>query len=487
MKRLLLALSVVLSLMVGDALIASHPVVTLDGVKPGSTPFISFVTLRLRSTSDLTMVSFSIRPKQGSQTRAIAATYSSGYLQRTGYYQPGSGKFTVPVFGLYQGRQNTVTVTSTFADGTTQPNRVNITTPAYDGGTFTSPTIVQARLRNTPLSYDFSLLKAYAVDDTPVIIDSDSEVRWVGSAGRGGQQSLLYNNGIYVPNGTSIVRLEFDGRKRTIADYGSAGITGFHHNFDYGRDGILTEVDLAGQPEATLMEVDANSGALLHTWNMLTIISNAMIAGGDNPADFILPGQDWFHNNAAAYRPSDDSLVVSSRENFVITLDYDTQAVKWILGDPTKHWHDFSSLRAFALTLGADTLPPIGQHAVSIVKDQLLLMDDGQQSTIEMPLGEERTYSAPRKYSITNTTATEVFHYFNAPSIFSPFCSSAYEDTTDNYLFDYTIAGPFISDDILALDSNGNVAFYYRYALIDGACGTAFYANPIHLENLLFQ
>ncbi len=487
MKKLIIVLSAALSLVVSGDIVANHPVVTLDGVKAGITPFISFVTLRLRSTSDLTMVSFTIKPKQGSQTRPISATYSSAYLQRTGYYRPGSGKFTVPVFGLYQGRQNTVTVTSTFADATTQQSRVNITTAAYDGGTFTSPTIVQPRLRNTTLSYDYALLKAYAVDDTPVIIDSDSEVRWVGSAARGGQQSLLYNNGIYVPSGTSIVRLEFDGRKRTIADYSSVGVADFHHNFDYGRDGILTEVDLTGEPEATLLEVDANSGAVLQTWNMQTIISNAMIAGGDNPADFILPGQDWFHNNAAAYRPSDDSLVVSSRENFVITLDYDTQAVKWILGDPTKHWHDFSSLRAFALTLGTDTLPPIGQHAVSIVKDQLLLMDDGQQSTIEMPLGEERTYTAPRKYSITNTTATEVFHYYNDPSIFSPYCSSAYEDTTGNYLFDYTIAGPFVSDDIVALDSNGNVAFYYRYALIDGACGTAFYADPIHLENLLFQ
>ena len=138
------------------------------------------------------------------------------------------------------------------------------------------------------------------------------------------------------------------------------------------------------------MEIDENEGAVAPTSTMQTIISNAMTAGGDTPADFILPGPDWFHNNAAAYRPSDDSLVVSSRENFVITLDYDTQAVKWILGDPTKHWPDFSSLRAFALNLGADTLPPIGQHAVPIVKDQLLLLDDGQQSSIRMPPGEQR-------------------------------------------------------------------------------------------------
>ena len=78
-----------------------------------------------------------------------------------------------------------------------------------------------------------------------------------------------------------------------------------------------------------------------------------MIAGGDDPSLFVYPAPtDWFHNNATAYRSSDDSLIVSSRENFVIALDYDSGNIKWILGDPTKRWYVFfPSLRAFALTL----------------------------------------------------------------------------------------------------------------------------------------
>ena len=53
---------------------------------------------------------------------------------------------------------------------------------------------------------------------------------------------------------------------------------------------------------------------------------------------------------ALYYNRADDSLIVSSRENFVICLDYETQAIKWILGDPTKKWYQFPSLRTFALT-----------------------------------------------------------------------------------------------------------------------------------------
>jgi hypothetical protein len=212
-----------------------------------------------------------------------------------------------------------------------------------------------------------------------------------------------------------------------------------------------------------------------------------MIAGGDDPSQFVSPeAPEWFHNNSTTYRASDNSVIVSSRENFVIALDYDTGAIKWILGDTTKRWYQFPSLRAFALTLGPDTLAPIGQHAVSMVGDDLLLFDNGTASSFEFPPGEMRTYAAPRKYSIAGNVATEIWHYLADPSIDSPFCSSVYEDATNNYLIDYTLAGPYLSTDIVGLDETGSIAFYYSYQELDN-CGTAFYANPIHLENLQFN
>lgn len=374
---------------------------------------------------------------------------------------------------------------STFIGGTTQNTRVNITAPAYVDDTFTSPTIVQARSQTTTLSYDYILMKASTTDDTPVIIDSDAEVRWVGSAGRGGQQSLFYQNGIYTTDGASaLVRLEFDGRSATLADYASLGVTGIHHNFDYGRDGILIDVDTAEWVESINLEVDGK-GNVLRSWNLADIISAAMVAGGDDPSGFIFPAPvDWFHNNATTYRPSDDSFIVSSRENFVISLDYDTQAINWILGASDKHWYQYRSLRTFALRLGPDTLAPVGEHAVSIVDDNLLLFDNGTASLTQMPSGMGRTYSAPRKYAIGGKTATEIFHYLGDPAIKSAFCSSVYEDAPDNYLIDYAMADG-INCDIVGLDASGAIAFFYQY-VADG-CRTAFNANPLHLENLQFN
>ncbi len=486
MKKWILVISATLSLICSGDSIAVRPFVTVDGIVPGSTPFISFATFKVTNPAAFSSVRFDIRPKPGSQTRSLSATYTADYLQKAGYYKTRSGQLTVPIFGLYQNYANTVRVRTRFTDGTSQGNTITITTPAYDAGTLTNPTIVQPRLPGTTLSYDFVLMKRS--DDTaacPVIIDSDSEVRWVGTAGRGGQQAILFDNAIYYGQDPSfLVREEFDGRKQILANYASLGVTQFHHNFDYGREGIIVAVDTNSWIESTNYEVDA-AGTILHTWNLWDIVSKAMIAGGDDPTQFVFPAPtDWFHNNATTYRPSDDSFIVSSRENFVIAVDYDTQAIKWILGDKTKHWFQFPSLATFALNLGPDTLAPIGEHAVSIVQDQLLCFDNATASLTQMPPGMSRTYSAPRKYSIVGDTATETWHYLANPSIKSSFCSSVYEDSKDNYLIDYTQANN-VSNDLVALDATGAIAFYYRYDQ-DG-CATAWNSYPIHLENLVFE
>ena len=210
-----------------------------------------------------------------------------------------------------------------------------------------------------------------------------------------------------------------------------------------------------------------------------------MIAGGDDPSAFVRAPDDWFHNNACTYSPHDSTLMLSGREDFVIGLDYDTGAVKWILGDPTKAWHSYASLRAFELTLSPGSLPPIGQHALSVTWDrQLMLFDDGAASFAHSPAGETRSYSAPRKYKINERkmTAEETWNYQASPSIYSPFCSSAYEDERDSYLFDYTLG----TGDVIGLAGrNEDKVFQYQYST--GAfCGMSWNAAPVHLENMKF-
>ena len=125
---------------------------------------------------------------------------------------------------------------------------------------------------------------------------------------------------------------------------------------------------------------------------------------------------------------------------------------------------------------------------MSMPGDQLLLFDDGAGSNFQQPPGETRDYSAPRKYQIDLNTfeATETWHYYPDPSVYSPFCSSVYEDAPGNYLIDYTLAGPFIYTGLVGLDAAGNVAFNYQYEELS-SCGTAWNAIQIHWENLTLQ
>src|SRR6202043_2924547 len=190
---------------------------------------------------------------------------------------------------------------------------------------------------------------------------------------------------------------------------------------------------------------------------------------------FVYPSPtDWFHNNSTTYRKSDNSLIVSSRENFVICLDYDTSAIRWILGDPTKKWYQYPSLRKYALTVQTG-VPPIGQHSVAITSDnKLLLMDNGTASDVQMPAGASRHYAAARKYQLYwpgANVATEVWNYTANQSIYSPYCGSVYEDSPLNYLVDYAFVGgsqPYSSSkpaaaEIVGLNAFGKKIFDYKY------------------------
>ena len=453
-------------------------------------PFIRHLKFSVNPIANLKSVQFTVQPKPGSVTRPISATYSSKYLSSRGYLD-AAGNLRIPVFGLYDGFTNTVTLTYVFRDNSSKESLFSLATPAFpDPCGYKQGNIVQARTRSTSLSYDFMLLKDSCSDlFSPALMDTDGALRWVGTAGVSNAASAFFDNAIYIGSGSQLLRIELDGTVNLVADYRSIGVIDFHHNIDPGKSGLLLEVDTTTDVESVILQV-GKKGTVEKRWNMYQIIANAMRAGGDDPSAFVRRGQDWFHNNSVTYRASDDSLIVSSRENFVIALDYASGAIKWILGDKTKAWFQYPSLSQYALTVPAGGgVPPIGQHALSITyNDKLLLFDDGLPSFIQTPPGSMRKFAAPRKYSLNlaNRTATQIFSYNR--SIVSEICSSVYEDAPNNYLVDYAVAGGFQSGDafaeIVGLQPNGNRVFDYKYPT--NFCDEIFNAFPIHLEQLSF-
>ena len=482
---------------------ADDTTISINGQTAGPTPFISQLTLSASDTSVLKSIQFTIAPKAGSVTRALSGTYSQDYMITRGYLVPPATDIFLPVYGLYDGFANTVTLTYRFLDGSFKTDITTVTTAAFDdqGCGYKNPTVLQARTASESLSYDYIFIRSGCGDFSPVILDTDGELRWVSTMGIPSSltaASGFFDGAVYLTTGATLSRVDLDGAVTPLGDYSSEGIVTFHHNIDPGKVGLLLQPDTEDFFEAVIMEADT-SGALLKTWNLAEIISAAMIAGGDDPSQFVYPTpQDWFHSNAATYNRADDSLIVSSRENFVICLDYETGAIKWILGDTTKKWHQFPSLARYALTMAPGSLPPIGQHSTSIAFDQdLLLFDDGFLGTFHQPPGMNRTYSSPRKYQLNLTdpmmrgergTATEVWNLELNQSIYSPICSSVYEDAPFHYLIDYAFVGGFTANppyaQLLGLNAAGEVGFHYQYPT--DFCDTAYNSLPIHLENSRF-
>jgi hypothetical protein len=481
--------TLVLSLQPSNATQADDTHIDLVSKTAGPTPFIRNLNFQVNPIANIKRVQFTIQPKAGSVTRPISATYSSTYLSSRGYLDT-AGNMKIPVFGLYDGFINSVTLNYVFRDGSSTQRIFSVLAPVFgDPCHYNQRIEVLPRTDSTRLSYDFMLLKNSCGDFSPAVMDTDGALRWVGSAGASESPSAFIDNAIYIAYGPQLLRIVLDGAVSLVADYSSIGVLDFHHNIDPGKHGLLVQVDTTADTESIIMEVGLKEGHVLNQWNMASIIARAMRAGGDDPSGFVRRGQDWFHSNAATYRASDNSVIISSRENFVIALDWNTRAIKWILGDPTKAWYQYPSLRAYALNVPPGGLAPIGQHAVSITyNDKLLLFDDGLRSFIQNPPGNNRHYAAPRKYSLDlpNHAATEIYRYTRP--IVSEICSSVYEDAPDNYLVDYAVAGGFQSGnafaEIVGLQPSGARVFDYKFAT--HFCDEIFNAIPVHFEQLTF-
>jgi arylsulfate sulfotransferase len=475
---------------------ATDTTITIAATSPGVTPFIAQLALNASDTSVIDSIEFSIKPKAGSVTRPFSQTYSASYLTSHAYLQPATGEIFLPVYGLYASYTNKVTLTYRFLDGSSKSATTLVTAPAFaDPCGIAHPLVVQPRTATKALSYDYMLVRGGcggANGVSPVIVDTDGAVRWTCPLAADAVRTAactFFDHAVYVTRGSILYRVDLDGTVTSLADYSGMGVINFHHNIDMGRTGMILDVDSTTYLESENMEVDG-TGKLLKKWNSATIISKAMTAGGDDPDQFVYPTpDDWWHNNATAYRKSTDSLIISSRENLVMDIDYDKATINWLLGDKTKKWYQFNSLKPFALDVSAGTHPPIGQHAVSITADdRLLLFDNGLGGAFQTPPGLSRTYSSPRKYDLdlTNRVATEVWNYESNQSIYSQVCSSVYEDAPLNYLIDYAYIsslGPDLLAQLVGVAATGERVFAYQYP--SNGCNTAYNSLPLHAEQFL--
>jgi hypothetical protein len=469
----------------------------ISGSTPGLTPFIASVQLAGQDIPDVLSVTFNIAPKPNTVSNPVNVSWTRAALARGGHLQ--SDSINLPVFGLYDGYQNQVTFQLQFADGSVQQLQNQITTKPYTDptGVYQNPTILKARAAGSNLGFSFFILKSLL--GSPVIVDTDGEIRWVVPAAPP-TEAVYFSNGQFLSgnsNSANLSLLSLDGTESALPTaLPQPLMQTFTHNIDpgSGRRNVLAEFNgtdnLGNSVDDIVADISPSMNpSVIQTFDLADILTSYMQKNGDDPGAFVRPGADWFHVNASVYDPIDDSVIVSSRENFLIKIDYQTKDVVWIFGDPTKYWYTFPSLRAKALTLDAGGDYPVGQHAVSITSDgYLMVFNDGLGSANEPPGepgGISRSYSEVNAYAVNRTTMTvrQVWSFNYGQSIFSPICGSSYEAPGKTYLVDFATADNLAHARLVGLDSNHNVVFDFQYAS-PGGCGAAWNAIELNLDSM---
>src|SRR4030095_9177279 len=142
-----------------DATQADDTMIRITGQTPGVTPFISKLTLEVSNTSVLKSIQFTVIPKPGSVTRPLSGTYANSYLVDRGFENQQTGEIVLPVYGLYDGYNNNVTLTYRFLDGSSKQANTRVTTATFnDPCGYESPTFLQHR-NGASLSYDYIMVK----------------------------------------------------------------------------------------------------------------------------------------------------------------------------------------------------------------------------------------------------------------------------------------------------------------------------------------
>ena len=144
------------------------------------------------------------------------------------------------------------------------------------------------------------LLNGACITFEPAIIDTDGALRWVNTAGTSVIIATFFDNAVYVGHGHQLYRIDLDGTVTELADYSSLGMS----FFTITSTAVKLGLSWTPIPRHTSIRQHRSgcSGRVLKTSNLANIISAAMIAGGDDPSQFVYPTPtDWFHNNGVTY------------------------------------------------------------------------------------------------------------------------------------------------------------------------------------------
>ena len=369
----------------------------------------------------------SVAPKVTIKGKDKLTTYTHEFEKRTTHY--------LPIYGLYPGKENTIVI-----EYGEEKQELKIKTDALPED-FILPTSVEkeeSKLTNdlyffTPSSGGYTC--AY---------DVNGDVRWYLTNTATWEINRLENGHLLVSTERLVNQpyyltglYEMDMLGKIYVEYSLPG--GYHHDYyEMPNGNILVASDNFANGEGTvedyIVELDRKTGNIVKEIDLKDIL-NTEDGKSENWVEY-----DWFHNNSVWYDEKTNSITLSGRhQDAVINIDYDTEKLNWIIGDPTNWSEEYQ--KYFFKPVGKDFEWQWSQHAAMITPEgYVFIFDNGNNKSKEKEeyVSAEDSYSRGVMYKIdtNNMTIEQVFEYGKerGSEFYSPYISDVDYLDKDHYI-----------------------------------------------------
>ena len=287
----------------------------------------------------------------------------------------------LPIYGLYAGTSNAVTLTLTDQSHQTISTTLTLATePLLPQLTTNRFLVTSTGLPMSP-GFTFSYQNGYGSADKTAI-DRDGQYRWILAGNF--VTSTDFNDGHSVVTGMGnnskdMFFLEFNYVGKLLSAYYAP--YGNHHEIRETESELVIagHNNLPNTIEDFIYTINTENGTIGKSLSYLSLLDRTRNEG------IKYSNQDWLHLNSIS--PIDEDVIISSNYQSAVIRNSWSGDIKWILADPRGFTEKYQPL--LLKPIGKDFLYPYNQHAVEILPDtdnnpdtlDILLFDNGSSRT----------------------------------------------------------------------------------------------------------
>ncbi len=345
----------------------------------------------------------------------------------------------IPIYGLYPGIVNVVELYE--FDG--MDSYILVHTEYIETMGLPSGIVLPSLLQTT---YDYFgndlMITMSNSSNMPVGYDLNGDVRWYlnkelsfGPKQLENGNFLFGNRRLFEPYySTELIEVDYLGKV-----YNQYNIpSGYHHDVDEMPNGnlLVATNDFKGTVEDIVIEIDRTTGEIVQSINIDDYLN---LLDGTSEMWTLM---DWFHLNSVVYDNHSDSLILSGKnQDVVISIDYSTLELNWVIGDPERWDSEFVN-EYFFTPVGVEFEWQYAQSDIEVLSNgDILIFDNGinKSKSREFYVLGVNTYSRGVVYRLDTELMTieQVFEY--GKNLGSSFYSPEYSNVEGYGINDYLL------------------------------------------------